>query len=92
MKMGSKTVFTLLAVALALPMAASAEEKAADAVKPATVAPADCKSTGKKKSATAMEKRKQLHAARQTTPGSEKIEVDNAAAHEHGRKAHGLNK
>ena len=91
MKLRSNVVLTLCAVALALPVQSFAEEKAVDAAKPATIAPADCKTTGKKKSVSATDKRKQLHAARQTTPGIEKIEVNNAAAQEHGRKAHELN-
>jgi hypothetical protein len=54
MKMGSKVVFTLLAVVLALPVQGFAEDKAADAPKPAPAAakpviaaPTDCVVTGK---------------------------------------------
>ena len=58
MKMGSKVVFTLLAVALALPVQGFAEDKAAEAAKPAAAAakpviaaPVDCVVTGKNYSA-----------------------------------------
>ncbi len=95
MKMRSKLVLTLLAAALALPAAGFADEKGTDAVKTATAVakqtvtpPADCKTTGKKKSASAMEKRKQYHANRQIIPGSEKIEVNTPAAQEHGLRAY----
>jgi len=93
MKMGSKAVLTLLAVALALPVQGFAEEKAADAPKPATAAakpviaaPADCKASAKKKAVTATDKRKKIHADRGIVSGEEKLVVHNRdAANEHGK-------
>jgi hypothetical protein len=92
MKMGSSVVLTLLAVALALPAQGFAEEKGAAApaqapavAKPAVIAPADCKVTGKQKGAAATDKRKQIHAKRGIVGGEEKLVVHNrTAAHEHG--------
>jgi hypothetical protein len=97
MKMGSKMVLTLLVVAFVLPAAGFAEEKAADAAKPATVlakpaiaAPADCVLTGKTKAITAKAKRQKIHADKGIVSGEGKLVVhDHQAAHEHGR--HGEN-
>lgn len=97
MKTGSKVVLTLLAVTLALPVQGFAEEKAAEAAKPAATvakpviaAPADCVLTGKTKAATAKEKRKKIHADKGIVSGEGKLVVhDQAAAHDHGK--HGDN-
>lgn len=96
--MVSKLTIALLAGALALPVAGFAAEQVVEApkaaataaAKPVIAAPADCKTTGKKRAPDATAKRKKAHADRGIVSGEEKLTVHNhEAAREHGK--HGNN-